>query len=57
MFISGAVFLIAIFVSTKDLALSLMLLMFFMIHCYVGNLLLRDPKVKVFIDKQKKKYQ
>ncbi len=57
MFLSALVFLIAIFVSTNELGLSLILLMFFMIHCYIGNFLLRDTKIKAFIESQRKKYQ
>lgn len=56
MFLSGVIFLITILFATDDFWLSLILLMFFMIHSYIGNFLLRDPNVKVFVDEQRKKY-
>lgn len=53
----SVIFLISIFFSTRDLTFSLVLLLFFMVHGYIGNFLLRDRSIRTFVAMQKRKYQ
>ncbi|MGB3466653.1 MAG: hypothetical protein WBA74_15335 [Cyclobacteriaceae bacterium] len=54
--ISASMFLLSIFIATKDLWASLVLLLFFLCHAYVA-MLLRNPDAKRFVDQQRHRYE